>query len=141
LEAFLKRPAVVHGLGRSVAIGTPWQVRTESVTEFGNLDIVLLSPMQGVKIVIENKIGAADQPEQLLRYWRWLNREALTVKLLCYLTPSGVRSVEADAHGVPYVILSYREDVRGMLREGIRQVAAPRLREILQQYADIVANL
>lgn len=141
LKWLLTRPVILDGLKEAVDADVPWQIRTESVTEFGNLDIMLWCPSRSVRIVIENKVGAADQPDQLLRYWRWLNQEPLTRKLLCYLTPHGHRSTTADEHGIPYVTLSYRKDIRSMLSDTIIQIKAPRVRETLRQYADIVAAL
>ncbi|HZD95276.1 MAG TPA: PD-(D/E)XK nuclease family protein, partial [Candidatus Sulfotelmatobacter sp.] len=41
---------------------------TEQVTELGNLDIVIWSPLARTRLIIENKVGAKDQESQLRRY-------------------------------------------------------------------------
>jgi hypothetical protein len=115
-----------------------WQARTESVTEFGNLDIVLWSPHRDARIVIENKIGAGDQPDQLERYWKWMRAQSCNVQQLFYLTPTGHPSDEADKTGVPYVALSYKRDIRDIVEISLAEVVAPRLRETLNQYLEII---
>jgi hypothetical protein len=115
-----------------------WQVRTESVTEFGNLDIVLLSPHWNARIVIENKIGAPDQPSQLERYWGWMRAHPCNLQQLFYLTPIGHRSDEADKHGIPYVPLSYKTDIRNIIEVSLEHVVAFRLKVILAQYLELI---
>lgn len=120
---------------------TTWQMRTESVTEFGNLDIVLWSPNQDARIVIENKIGAADQPDQLGRYWRWMQQYRCKTQRLFYLTPTGRRSTEPYSEGIPYVVLSYRDNIRAFIESALFDVQAPRLREILAQYLELLTAM
>jgi hypothetical protein len=115
-----------------------WQVRTESVTEFGNLDIVLWSPRLNARIVIENKIGAPDQPSQLERYWGWMTAQPCNPQQLFYLTPIGHRSDEADKHSIPYVPLSYKTDIRNIIEASLEHVVASRLKVILAQYLELI---
>jgi hypothetical protein len=115
-----------------------WQVRTESVTEFGNLDIVLWSPRWDSRIVIENKIGARDQRDQLKRYWDWMRTQPCRAQQLFYLTPTGHPSDEAEKSGVPYVALSYKKNIRDIIETSLEEVVAPRLRETLAQYLELI---
>lgn len=115
-----------------------WQVRTESVTEFGNLDIVLWSPHWSARIVIENKVGAGDQPSQLARYWDWMKAQPCKAQQLFYLTPTGHRSDEAEKSGVSYVALSYKKDIRNIIETSLAEVVAPRLKETLTQYLELI---
>jgi len=115
-----------------------WQARTESVTEFGNLDIVLWSPHWDARIVIENKIGASDQPDQLERYRDWMKAQPCKLQQLFYLTPTGHPSDAAYKSGVPYVVLSYKKDIRNVVEMSFAEVVAPRLKETLNQYLELI---
>ncbi|HEY4271830.1 MAG TPA: PD-(D/E)XK nuclease family protein [Candidatus Udaeobacter sp.] len=140
LQAFLNYLSKknLSSIFTDVVADDTWQMRTESVTEFGNLDIVLWSPHWSARIVIENKIGASDQPAQLGRYWNWMKAHSVRAQQLFYLTPTGHSSDEADKARVPYVRLSYKSDIRHVIKTSLEEVVAPRLKETLAQYLELI---
>ena len=116
----------------------PWRVQRERGTRrFGRLDIVLSCPDLGYLCVIENKVGAGEQHEQLSRYGQWLNtqEEAFTDRALIFLTPRGYESVSSG--GYPYFPLSYYDDIVAWLKSVRPTVEAPNVRQSLSQYLQL----
>lgn len=116
----------------------PWQVRTERGTSrFGRLDVVLSCPDLGYLCVIENKVGAGEQPEQLSRYGDWLETraEAFADRALIFLTPRGDES-ETRGDFTPF-LLSYYDDIVGWLKTVQPNVVAPNVRQSITQYLQL----
>lgn len=115
-----------------------WQVSAEEHTIHGNLDLVIRSAQQGYLIVIENKIWAAEQPEQLARYgeWLFLQRIQYPQQALLFLTPHGHRAYSNGDFG--YQRLSYCDDLVPWLEACLTGVEAPRLHTLLTQYLDLI---
>lgn len=91
-------------------------------------------------MVIENKIGAPEQPEQLQRYYAWLQQQhEYRNRALVYLTLDGRKSLTAGNN--PYFCLSYGEDIAGWLQAALSGVKAIRVREVLGQYLEVVRTL
>jgi PD-(D/E)XK nuclease superfamily len=96
-------------------------------------------------IVIENKIYAPDQEEQLKRYYiakkELQNKETLVV----YLTLSGKEPTAQSKKGVPdneLVILSYGNHIKKWLEKSNEEaVKEPFLKSILEQYLHIIEQL
>ncbi|RZJ85080.1 MAG: DUF91 domain-containing protein, partial [Chryseobacterium sp.] len=109
------------------------RVRTEHSTEEGRIDI-LLEDNQNKAIIIENKIYALDQPEQLKRY----NRYAQTYKngyQIFYLTLFGTDASWQSCEGVPYLSISYRENIIKWLEKCVAISSRhPIVRETIIQY-------
>jgi hypothetical protein len=105
----------------------------------GRIDIVI-SNNQGRTIFIENKIGAADQKDQLRRY-RQRNAQAD----LFYLTlhgemPSGFDEVSLEE--VRATRMSYATDIRDWLMACRKESASlPHVRETISQYLHLVREL
>lgn len=118
-----------------------WQVSAEEHTVHGNLDLVIRSPQQGYLIVIENKIWAAEQPEQLARYSEWLIllQRQYPQQALLFLTPHGHRAYSNGDFG--YQRLSYRDHLVPWLEASLTGVEAPRLHIVLTQYLDLIRSL
>lgn len=118
-----------------------WQVVTEEVTNIGRLDIVLRSPDLNYLCVIENKVDAWEQPEQLKRYGGWLERQRQEYpdQVLIYLTPSGSQAYTAQ--DFPYLALSYHEDIAAWLSRSLEGIQAPGVRVIIQQYINLAHTL
>lgn len=112
----------------------------EEYTEGGRIDI-LIQDKKRHSIIIENKIDAVDQKNQLLRYYNFITKkEGLTDDkfILLYLTPYGTKPSEVSlgkSKDVIYKCISYREDIFNWLTKclGIA-VLHPSIREIIQQY-------
>jgi len=132
-----------------------WQVFVEKTIpagasdqlEPGRMDLVLKyrdsNPATSVLIVIENKIDAGEQPDQLKRYSDWLNSQKrdFANRALIYLTPAGDRA--ASGEGVIYTRLSYREDISGILMGSCQHTTSipARVTTILEQYFRIVERI
>lgn len=124
----------------SLENGAP--VATEVVTEEGRIDILITNP-EGQAIIIENKIYAHDQWEQLKRYDKYAedkfgkgNYEIL------YLTLFGDKASEQSAEGVKYIPISYANNIVEWLEECINYSARiPLIRETLIQYQNHIKQL
>ena len=118
-----------------------WSIQTERHTSFGNLDIVIASPMLGYLVVIENKVYAGEQHRQLARYAAWLDeqQEEYPSQALIYLTPAG--SAARTSKDDQYFRLSYRQDMANWLESTIGQIAAPPVRETVRQYQQLITTL
>ncbi len=110
------------------------------VTEFsgGNIDILIQEKGSNENVImIENKIYAGEQPEQLLRY-----HNAYKNGKLLFLTLSGYESSQETSKNIPYECISYKEDIIKWL-EACRKEAVntPILRETLTQYINLIKKL
>lgn len=118
-----------------------WEVQTEVFSHLGRLDVVVRNPAIGYLCLIENKIDALEQPDQLRRYREWMGhrKHEYPFQALVYLTLSGYAAFTADDQ--PYFQLSYREDVAGWLDTCLPEIQAPAVREVVKQYRDLVKVL
>ena len=118
-----------------------WYVDKEKVTAFGNLDLVISCPDLEFLLVIENKIGAVEQPDQLKRYAKWMDtqKEHFSSRILIYLTPRGDEA--ASANGCEYYPLSYHEDIKSWLEKSYGEIQAPRVKDAILQYLQVLKNL
>lgn len=132
------------------------QIAAEHHTPFGRIDILIQYNLGRERraIVIENKIYANDQDEQLERYYNYLSG-SLKLKddqlLLIYLAP------ERKAPAVPFSIskglyerlkasdrlrsVGYREDLAPVLERILPKVKAPVVAQTLTQYIRTLKNL
>jgi hypothetical protein len=145
LEAFLRHFSEKFGHpfpapNDDIRKGT-WYVDKEKVTAFGNLDLVISCPDLQFLLVIENKIGAVEQTDQLERYTKWMDsqKEYFNSPILIYLTPRGDKS--SSAHGRKYYPLSYHEDIKSWLEKSYGEIQAPRVKDAISQYLQVLKNL
>jgi hypothetical protein len=110
-------------------------------TDGGYIDI-LITDKDNRQIIIENKINAGDQENQLLRYHSF-DREALII----YLTPEGIQPSDYSTGKSDEVLerticISYRKDIINWL-ENCKKHASDHstLRETLAQYINIVKHM
>ena len=91
--------------------------------------------------MIENKIGAGEQADQLERYSKWMDRQKKYFKsrILIYLTPRGDEA--SSAHGRKYYPLSYHEDIKSWLEKSYGEIQAPRVKDAILQYLQVLKNL
>lgn len=117
-----------------------WLVQTELGSHLGRLDIVLQNPAAGYLCLIENKVDAWEQPDQLRRYWQWmeLRKQGYPSRALVFLTVSGYEAYTAADHA--YFQISYREDIPAWLDAALPEVEAPAVREVVRQYWDLVKS-
>ena len=93
------------------------------------IDILIRDPSSMQAVVIENKIEAGDQPQQLQRYAKEMKRQGYTPHLL-YLTLYGHSPSEDSAGDLEYECISYKKDLPSWLKRcQKRSYDEPSLRE------------
>jgi len=113
------------------------EVEREKEIEGGRLDILISAKSK--KIIIENKINARDQDEQLQRYHNY-DKSAV----LLYLTLDGHPATSAVGlkPGEDYHCISYRDDILTWLEMCRKEaVNVPFPRETISQYILLVKQL
>lgn len=132
-----------HPLRAPGSTSEEWQVTTEEcVIQSDRLDIVLRCTNPKYIMVIENKVDAREQQEQLSRYSKWLEEQArlFPVKDMVFLTPSGRLPSELKSR-VEWTCLSYNNHIADWLSRALRNLEADSLRLAIEQYLKIVETL
>ena len=117
-------------------------VYTEYVTNEGRIDI-LIEDKKGKGIIIENKVYAADQWEQLKRYNDFSKKKYGEGQYaIYYLTLDKHEASENSADGVIYKRISYGDHIISWIDECIKESATtPLIRETLIQYRNHIKQL
>lgn len=117
-------------------------INTEFSASNGRMDILITNDKRQA-IIIENKIYAPDQPEQLKRYNNFaLNKYHEGNYAIFYLTLWGSEASEQSAKGVKYTCISYKETILTWLEHCIQLSAQkPLVRETMIQYANLIKEL
>lgn len=113
-------------------------VINEDKTEGGRLDIVVINNV-GQIFVIENKIYALEQKNQLLRY-----KNKYPEAKLFYLTLFGVDSKQQteNENNENYTAISYENNILEWLEECVKYAYdKPMVREVLNQYIYLIKKL
>lgn len=152
-DAFLKAfiDTIAHGGTRPeldtahAKVYTEYNIGNITETTGGRIDILITDHSEtgsgkdsGHAIIIENKIGAADQPNQLVRYHNFAPKATLL-----YLTLNGDEpSDQSKGELTDYRCISYRRDIIGWLHK-CAQLAfdKPRVRETINQYINLLQQL
>jgi hypothetical protein len=117
-------------------------VRTEHVTNVGRIDILIEEYHKKRAIIIENKIYASDQWEQLKRYSEYAKRTYTGGYQMLYLTLEGNEASEQSGGGIAYLQISYRETVISWLEKCVAVAARfPMVRETIIQYINHLKQL
>ena len=142
LRAFLRLPSL--NLPEGFMTAGPVKVEVEKYlgrktkTRGGRIDLLFTDGKDS--LVIENKIYAGDQEQQLLRY----HNEVPTAKLV-YLTLDGKEPSEDSLGGLdPEIVtcLSYQYDITEWLKDCVRIAAnLPYVRETINQYIKTIQRL
>lgn len=110
-------------------------VYTEYTTDKGRIDILIKDTNKNA-LIIENKIYAADQYEQLKRYEQFAKKEFKAYQIY-YLTLLGNEASLQSGEGVNYLTISYADTIIRWLDKCIALVARlPLVRETLIQYSN-----
>ena len=123
-----------------------------SIKDNGRIDIILKFFLEDNKkvIVIENKIYADDQYQQLKRYYDSMLMEGYKPEEieLVYLTLAGAEPSEDSIKGLPAAvrenmrIISYKDDIITWIEDCIKEVAqVPIIRETLVQYESLLKKI
>ncbi len=117
------------------------EVRTEFPIDDGRIDIFVKNG-NGQMIIIENKIYALDQHEQLKRYEGYAKEYYDGKYELLYLTLYGSDASEDSGKGVKYSRISYQKDIVNWLEVCIKECSRlPLIRETLIQYQNHIKQL
>lgn len=152
-DAFLKAfiDTIAHGGTKPeldtahAKVYTEYNIGPTTDTTGGRIDI-LITDRSGHAIIIENKVWAADQPNQLLRYHNFAH-EVYDKSTLLYLTlngdePSKQSRGTLNSQDGGYQCISYRSDIIGWLQQCARLTFdKPRVRETINQYIDLLQQL
>ena len=110
-------------------------VYTEYTTDKGRIDILIKDTNKNT-LIIENKIYAADQYEQLKRYEQFAKKEFKAYQIY-YLTLWGNEASLQSGEGVNYLTISYADTIIRWLDKCIALAAClPLVRETLIQYSN-----
>ena len=160
-DAFLKAfiETIAHGGTKPeldtahAKVYTEYNIGNITETTGGRIDILITDRSDtgsgkagGHAIIIENKIWAADQPNQLLRYHNFAH-EMYAKYALLYLTlngdePSDQSRGTLNAQDGGYLCISYRSDIIDWLRQCARlSFDKPRVRETILQYINLLQQL
>ena len=123
-------------------------LKNEDVTKGGRIDIQITS--NGKAILIENKIYADDQENQLIRYFNYGEEKYGKNFRLLYLTLSGGDASEFSAKStdkklIPtqdYYLVGYNQEILSWLNRCIELSAChPLVRETIRQYKSLIEQL
>ena len=129
-----------------------FEVATEVPTGDGFIDVLLTyrGPDAQFALAIENKIYAVDQDRQLARYQAYLDLHFPGQSLLLYLTPWPRQPSPISLTPEEFRLLvaadklrciTYAEHIQPMLRTALPSVQAPVVRQLVEQYCQILDNL
>lgn len=160
-DAFLKAfiDTIAHGGTKPeldtahAKVYTEYNIGNITETTGGRIDILITDRSEtgsgkdsGHAIIIENKIWAADQPNQLVRYNNFAH-EMYAKYALLYLTlngegPSAQSRGTLNAQDGGYQCISYRSNIIGWLHK-CAQLAfdKPLVRETINQYINLLQQL
>lgn len=126
---------------KTVTVEVEKHIGSQTIEEGGRLDIIL-QDRYGNTIIIENKIYASDQRNQLLRYHNY-NKNAVLV----YLTLWGDEPTEESLGGktieeMELLMLSYSDDITNWLELCLKEsFQLPVIRETVFQYLKTINKL
>ncbi|WP_052451382.1 PD-(D/E)XK nuclease family protein [Pseudomonas batumici] len=109
--------------------------------EYQNIDILVRNQSKQA-VIIENKIYAGDQDEQLWSYHRRMQVEGYSEIWTTYLTLDGAEPSEQSRKSLPVILLSYEAEIIAWLKDCIPLVARePGVRESIFQYIELLQKL
>lgn len=156
-DAFLKAfiDTIAHGGTKPeldtahAKVYTEYNIGNITETTGGRIDILITDHSEtgsgkdsGHAIIIENKIWAADQPNQLVRYHNFAPEAALLYLTLNGDEPSEQSRDTLNAQNGDYQCISYRSDIIGWLQRCAQlSFDKPRVRETINQYINLLQQL
>lgn len=117
-------------------------------TEYKNIDILI--KIGDTAVIIENKIFAGDQNEQLTRYYESIKSEGFKDIYLVYLTLNGTEPSNQSVKGIDesflnsnkFHCLSYKDEIYKWVDRCLSISAMkPALRESFAQYLEVIEKL
>lgn len=114
-------------------------VETECSVQEGRVDIVVKHGHVPF-LIIENKLYAKDQEEQLNRYNKYAIRYSKEYEIV-YLSLDGKEASEYSANGIDYIKMSYSQDIVQWLEMCIKAHEISPIVEILKQYKSYIEQI
>ncbi len=142
LDAFLRQ---ITRITHDNLLEQPCKVHPEASYQNGN-DIgridILVEFNSGFRIGIENKWGAGEGDDQLLRYRNYLNGVSNGKFCLIYLTPDG-REPDSISPGDKnrLLLMSYRSDILEWLRKCVQLCESDKFRWFLRDFMDYITTM
>lgn len=116
-----------------------YHISTKTEDSGGRIDIVIEDVMRR-RILIENKIYAGDQENQLTRYRNFDRSARLYYLTLFGVNPTNLTSDQVRGHRCECI--SYKEHIRDWLHACRKEAAClPAIREMLSQYIALIEEL
>lgn len=117
-----------------------WFVDQEKITNFGRMDLVISNATSGQLLVIENKIYAGEQRDQIYRYSQWVKSNThYPTGVVLYLTIAGDKATTDK--GFDYFRISYKETIKKWLENSLVEITAQEVKVILKQYINLIKTL
>ena len=143
--SFLKTTGVISADNVSLDDFKIIDIEREKAFSNGRLDLLFSCNVKDKKyvIIIENKIFAGDQYEQMDRYVKFADRNQADIRKVFYLTLLGNAPSEDSASNLDKVnLISYNNEILTWIENCIKISARePALREVLIQYADLLEKI
>lgn len=119
------------------------RIYTEYSTSKGRIDILIEDEKRKKAIIIENKIYANDQLNQLERYDSYAKERYQKGNYqILYLTLDGKEATEQSGKGVSYLTISYEENIINWLEKCVAIASRfPIVRETIIQYINHLKEL
>lgn len=119
------------------------RIYTEYSTPKGRIDILIKDEKRKKAIIIENKIYANDQLDQLKRYDSYAKETYQKGNYqILYLTLDGKEATEQSGKGVSYLTISYEENIINWLEKCVAIASRfPIVRETIIQYINHLKEL
>lgn len=119
------------------------RIYTEFSTSEGRIDILIEDEKRKKAIIIENKIYANDQLNQLERYDSYAKERYQKGNYqILYLTLDGKEATEQSGKGVSYLTISYEENIINWLEKCVAIASRfPIVRETIIQYINHLKEL
>ena len=143
--SFLKITGVISADNVSLDDLKIIDIEREKAFSNGRLDLFFSCNVKDKKyvIIIENKIFAGDQYEQMDRYIKFADKNQADIRKVFYLTLLGNAPSEDSASNLDKVnLISYNNEILTWIENCIKISARePALREVLIQYADLLEKI
>lgn len=141
LDLFIQQFDIKNVDSETSKVDVEKYIGNKTDTEGGRIDIFIEDNNQNA-IIIENKIYASDQENQLVRYSNYTTNS----KIIFYLNLDGSDPSEHSCHGLEldkdFKVISYKDDILTWLENCKKEsVSLPLLREGITHYMNLIKHL
>lgn len=141
LDLFIQQFDIKNVDSETSKVDVEKSIGNKTTTTGGRIDILIEDSNQNA-IIIENKIYASDQENQLVRYSNYKTNS----KIIFYLNLDGSDPSEYSCHGLEldkdFKVISYKDDILTWLENCKKEsVSLPLLREGITHYMNLIKHL